>query len=182
MQIKRRKKRQKNKRGANRFTSNREIIKKRRLKAIEMRLAGKGFREIAEACGVSLGQAFTDIKNAFKDVDKELVEKADHLRMLELTRLDKLLEQLQEGHKLKERKIVIGKGTKKKAITIKDREIDTVNFVYAMLRLMDRRAAYIPGLNAPKEIKADVGEKLREQMDAANLSLMETLKQLAGEK
>ena len=73
-------------------------------------MAGKSFQKIADIVGISVGQIYKDYDNAFKRVNKELTEKADHLRTVELTRLDRLLEKIEEGYKLKKRKRIYGKG------------------------------------------------------------------------
>lgn len=62
-------------------------IQERRKKALDLRLAGATFREIAGALGVSLGTAHTDVATALADIPKE---EANELRKLEAARLDAL--------------------------------------------------------------------------------------------
>ena len=62
------------------------------------------------------------------------------------------------------------------------REICLTEFVMGYIRIMDRRARYIVGLDVPKEVKTDVGDNLREAMEVASTDLLTTLKTLAGSK
>lgn len=149
---------------------------------VELRVKGWSFHKIADEVGVTVAQVYKDIKNAFKKVDKELLEKADHLRTIELTRLDRLLEKLEEGYKLKIKEKVYGKGNKKFTIKVEERDITLTEFIYAYIRIMDRRARYISGLDAPKEVKADVGDNLKEAMETASVELLTQLNQMAEEK
>ena len=156
-------------------------IAERQLRVVELRLAGKSFQKIADIVGISVGQIYKDYDNAFKRVNKELTEKADHLRTVELTRLDRLLEKIEEGYKLKKRKRIYGKGKSRTTVTVKERDISLTEYVYAYVRIMDRRSKYIAGLDAPKQIEADVGDNLKEAMETARTDLLTTLKKLAGE-
>ncbi|MBC6762427.1 hypothetical protein CRD14_07265, partial [Corynebacterium sp. LK27] len=58
-------------------------IQERRKKALDLRLAGATFRDIAGALGVSLGTAHTDVATALADIPKE---EANELRKLEAAR------------------------------------------------------------------------------------------------
>lgn len=158
------------------------LIAKRQIKALEMRADGETYQTIADECGVSVKQAYTDVQKAINKVNKEQTEKVEQLRTLELARLDKLIRQLESGHKKKTVTVIVGKGKNKRAMKISQREIDTVSYVYAYIKLMDRRARYIMGLDVPREAKFDVGDNLKDQMETASAGLLDTLKQLAGEE
>jgi hypothetical protein len=139
------------------------------------------FQRIADSVGVSVPVVYKDIKDAFKKVDKELIEKADHLRTVELTRLDRLLEIVEEGYRLKKKMKTYGRGNKKMTVEIEGRDISLVEFIMSYIKIMDRRSRYIAGLDVPKELKADVGDNLKEMMEVASDSLITTLEQIAGE-
>jgi hypothetical protein len=156
-------------------------IEARQLRVVELRLEGVSFQRIAGIISTSVGQVYKDYENVFKKVNKELTEKADHLRTIELTRLDRLLEKLEKGYKLKIIEKEIGSGKSKKVVKIKGREIDLVSYAYAVMRIMDRRSKYIAGLDAPKEVRAEVGDNLKEAMETASADLLTTLKIVAGE-
>ena len=151
-------------------------------KEVELRIKGMSFQRIADLVGISVPVVYKDIKEAFKKVDKDLIEKADHLRTVELTRLDRLLEIVEEGYRLKKKKKTYGRGAKKTTIEIEGRDISLTEFIMAYIRIMDRRSRYIAGLDVPKEVKADVGDNFKEAMEAASTGLLKTLEQLAGEK
>lgn len=61
---------------------------KRRLRALDLRIAGKTIRQIATATDVSIAQAHADVTAALDEVRALEVGKAQELRALELERLD----------------------------------------------------------------------------------------------
>lgn len=71
-----------------------ERIKARQVEALELRKAGKGFREIAREIGVSLGQAYADVDAALAELEDLKREKAERVLELDLARIDGII----EGH------------------------------------------------------------------------------------
>lgn len=63
-------------------------IDARRVKALDLRLAGASYREIGVALGVSGATAFKDVDAIMREV---LTEPAERVRAMELARLDALL-------------------------------------------------------------------------------------------
>lgn len=61
-------------------------------KALDMRIAGHGFRAIATALGVSLGSAHAYVSKALAELREVTAEKAEELREIELQRLDHLIQ------------------------------------------------------------------------------------------
>jgi hypothetical protein len=59
----------------------------RRRDALNLRAAGADFRSIANALGISLGQAYADVQSAMLEVTKEA---AEEVLALDLQRLDQL--------------------------------------------------------------------------------------------
>ena len=160
-------------------------VKKARLqnRALQLRIEGKTYQEIANEIGYAKAtSAHRFVMEAIQAINEQMAEKVSELRTLELNRLDRLIQKLEKSHKLKEVIKEIGRGSKKTTIKVKEREVDTISFIYAYIRLMDRRAQYIAGLNAPKQFEADVGGKLKEQMEVASVELVDLLKQISGEK
>lgn len=106
----------------------------RQRQALELRLAGKQYVEIAEALGyANHSGAYRAVQTALK---KTLQEPADEVRKLELSRLDTLLSELWEKN---------------------DRPI----YVDRILRIMERRSKLL-GLDAPeKHDLTTAGEPIR---------------------
>lgn len=98
--------------------------------AVELRLAGKSYRQIAAAQGTSVGTAHNRVKAAMKAT---LQEPCDEVRQMELERVDRLFAKMYE--------IAVEKGSARHA------EI--------ALRVMERRAKLI-GLDAPERKEINV--------------------------
>ena len=71
-----------------------EQAAERRVRAIELRKAGLGYRQISEQLGVSVQQAWRDVQKALADLAKMEQDHAREYRQLELERLDALLSPL----------------------------------------------------------------------------------------
>jgi hypothetical protein len=108
--------------------SNEITLAKRRAKALELRLAGNSYRDIAKKTGVALSTSWEDINDGLLMLADQEQEKAKVLRQLELERLDALL----LGHW-------------SKAIT---GDYDASRVV---LRIADRRAKLL-GLDKPEQL------------------------------
>lgn len=156
-------------------------IEKRRQVSLQLRLKGMAYERIGEQTGVTVGQAYKDVKAQLDMVNESALEDAQRLRVMELTRLDRLLEKLEEAVKVKKKSKVIGRGSKQRIIIVEDQEIDVAGFVYAYIRIMDRRSRYIAGLDAPLKTESDIGERLKAAMETAGEDVVSVLKRLAGE-
>lgn len=71
-----------------------EQAAERRVRAIELRKAGLGYRQISEQLGVSVQQAWRDVQKALADLAEMEQDHAREYRQLELERLDALLSPL----------------------------------------------------------------------------------------
>lgn len=102
----------------------------KRLLAVRWRKIGKSYYWIAQQLGCVPSTAYTWCKQALEQINEKTSEEVKHLRVLELQRLDRMLEKLDPG-------IRVG---------------DTQS-VTAALKIMERRARYIglleqnPGTN-----------------------------------
>ncbi len=78
------------------------VIEERRGKALDLRRSGASLRRIAAQLGVSHEQIRLDIQGALSEAIKENVNNAEHLRTMELERLDDMLlrisKQVSDGH------------------------------------------------------------------------------------
>jgi hypothetical protein len=154
----------------------------RRIKSLELRLTGMSYDRIGKQTGVTIGQAYKDVKAMLDEVNEKALEDAQHLRVVELTRLDRLLEKLEGAFKKKKKLKVIGRGSKQTTVEIEEQDIDITNFIYAYIRIMDRRSKYIAGLDAPLKTESDIGDRLKAVMEIAGEDVVEVLKRLAGEQ
>lgn len=71
-----------------------EQAAERRVKSLELRKAGLGYRQIGEQLGVSEQQAWRDVKKALEGLAEMEQDAARELRQLEVERLDALLSPL----------------------------------------------------------------------------------------
>ena len=109
------------------------IMQIRRIKALDLRLAGASYRTIAAACDVSLRTAMTDVLAALKET---MAEPAAVVRQQELERLDRIM--------LRHYAASIATGD------IRHTEI--------VLKIMDRRARLL-GLDAPVRVALSLDDK-----------------------
>jgi transcriptional regulator with XRE-family HTH domain len=139
-------------------TADEDRIAARQAEAIRLRVRGKTIREIAQATGVSIGQAHTDVRAAMAATAKEAEENVQQERGLQLARLERALrviedvlletedESVSEGEDLAEHdeRIQSSRELKLKAL---DR----------LVKLEDQRAKLL-GLYAPE--KRDINAKV----------------------
>lgn len=118
----------------------REITATRRVKALQLRLAGSSYRQIALATKCSVAVAFRDVAKMLKEY---ATEPADSVRNAEVARLDRLMLACWQS-----------------ALKGNTKSIDTV------LQIMGRRAALL-GLDAPR--KVDITTWIRELAVAEGL-------------
>lgn len=112
-----------------------ERIGERRKIALELRQAGVTYRDIATMLSAkgfecSFTTAYNDVKAALDELLKQTLESAEHIRTMELKRLDAAMKALWPK---------IAKGN--------EAAIDR------MLRIQDRRARYL-GLDAPAKVES----------------------------
>ena len=117
---------------------------KRELEALELREAGLNFRQIGQRLGVSHTWAHKLVKAAMDRIALEVDERAEAVRQLELTRLDRM-------------QLVLWAKASSGSVAHVDR----------MLRIMERRARLL-GLDAPTKshINVDVATLTDEQLEA----------------
>ena len=70
------------------------VAVQKKAKALELRRAGYGFREIAAELDVSVGRAHQYVTEAFEDARTQVAAHTDELRAQELSRLDGLMQRL----------------------------------------------------------------------------------------
>jgi hypothetical protein len=97
----------------------------KRVRALELRIAGKRFTEIGKALGVGEARAYTFVKEELDRLNRQRTETASQLQRLECDRLDKMM-----------------------AAVWPQAEAGDVNAIAAAVKLMQRRARLL-GLDAP---------------------------------
>ena len=138
------------------------MLQERRREALRLRQEGKSYYRIGDELGVTQSIAFQDVNRQLKVIDESLSEETEKLRRLELTRLDRLLEGLYLPLKSKdyyERMAAMDKA----------------------IKIMDRRAKYIPGMDAPSQFQGGVDDGLKSVVESAGQEGLLMLKRLAGE-
>jgi hypothetical protein len=98
--------------------------------ALDLRARGKSYREIAAFTGVSVRQAFEDVKQGLADHRESYAETAADVRGLELARLDRLWRRAED--------------------LLESDDDDGAKAIGAALRIMERRARLL-GLDAQVE-------------------------------
>jgi transposase-like protein len=121
----------------------------RRALIFEYVKAGSSYRDIAHAFGVSHTQIWRDVRRVLDDLQQTTVQDATSYRLLELTRLDQLLQ-----------------GLWPEAI------LGNVPAVLAALRISERRARLL-GLDAPTRV--DIEPALRRLAAAEGLDIEQVL-------
>lgn len=132
-----------------RRSRNAEDLQMRRVRALELRVQGYGYREIGVELGVSAYCAHQDVKHELSNREGEAVEKA---RQVEEARLDLIL--LRAMH-------VVQDSTDKPELMLK--AVDRV------IRVINQRAILL-GLNVPTQVNVSVTE-----LSQADVELQELL-------
>lgn len=104
--------------------------REREEEALKWRLSGLTYRLIAAEMGISESGAYKAVIRALGRLNERILEQAEEVRRMELERLDKML-----------------RGLWPAALTGHQGAIDRV------IKIMDRRARYISGLNAPAQLE-----------------------------
>jgi len=139
-----------------------KLMERRRL-ALKLRQEGESYYRIGEACGTSTAIAWQDVDWMLTELNNKQAEEVEKLRRLELTRLDRLLEKLKlplESKDYYERMAALDKA----------------------LKIMDRRAKYIPGMDAPARVEGGVDDGVKNLIEQATGEVNLILKRLAGEE
>lgn len=100
----------------------------RQAEALKMRRAGLSYRDIADQLNVSIGRAHGLVSEAITQLIEAVQETADHVRAIELERIDRMIMGLHSSA-----------------------TSGNPAAVAAMLKCMERRAKYL-GLDAPTKI------------------------------
>lgn len=124
--------------------------------ALDLRITGKSYREIAAELGCSVSKAYDDVSAALAKLEAESAEKAAEVRRIELDRIDVML-----------------KGIWPEAEAGDARKIETA------LKLMERRAKLL-GIDAPtkQEVSGPDGGAI--PIEDARAMLADRLAALAG--
>lgn len=104
--------------------------REREIRALDLRISGMNYRNIAQQLDISESGAYKAVIRALKRLNEQIMERADEVRRMELDRLDKML-----------------RGLWPAALKGNQGAVDRV------VKIMDRRARYIPGLNTPDQIE-----------------------------
>jgi len=123
------------------------VTQARRVQALDLRLAGASYRQIAFALGVGVKTAWQDVNRALQEY---LTEPVEQIRAAEIARLDRLLMAYWQ-----------------KALGGDE------SAAYLFLAIMDRRARLL-GLDAPKRI--DVTGWVRELAESEGWDVAQTVR------
>ena len=115
--------------GAGRLSPRAIAVAEKRAQALRLRARGETFRRIAETLGVTTGRAHQLVDEAMRET---VQEPAEHLRQIELARLDMMMPAVME----KARR-------------------GRLRSVYTILRIMERRARLL-GLDASPDHDAEM--------------------------
>jgi hypothetical protein len=131
----------------------------RRAKALELRRAGVGYRQIAAALDTSVGTAWADVQAELADLKSLASEAAEDLRELERLRLDRLLLAAMS--------------------LVEDKTVHPnlrVKAILAAVRVGERRAR-LEGLDAPTRLEHGGGVEVNRShsVDLGNLTTEELL-------
>ena len=106
-------------------------VRENKLRAIELRKCGLNYREIGQAMGVTAVVAWKWVRSVLDETAKKCDEGAEHLRQIELERMDELWSNIWPAAKQGD-----------------------LDYIKACMRIMERRAQLL-GLDAPKKLEVD---------------------------
>lgn len=112
------------------------------IQCYELRLAGKTYRQVAEATGLSVGTVHTRISAHLAQRVQPL---ADELRAVEVDRLDRYLAKLET-----------------------ELDADPIRAIPVAVKVSERRARLL-GIDAPQQVEALVTQVTQEDMEFAEL-------------
>jgi len=139
------------------------MLQQRARQCLKLRQEGMSYYRIGEMLDINPASAFADVNKQLKYIDENLSEETEKLRRMELTRLDRLLEGL-------------GPALKSKDYYERGMAMDKA------IKIMDRRAKYIPGMDAPSQVMAGLDDGLKTVVEQAGQEVLLMLKRLAGEE
>lgn len=125
-------------------------VEQLRMKALDLRGEGKSYRKVADALGISVAYAHELVIAGLDELMVQSTESAEQVKVLELQRLDDLLDRLLMKMALQRREMVTANGQK---VQVPNPDENTVA---AILKVMERRAKML-GLDAPTEISGAGG-------------------------
>lgn len=124
-----------------------------RLRALQLREGGAKYRQIAATMGISTTYAYQLVREGLATLHDEVMETAEQVKTIELSRLDELWYKL--SRKL-ERQVTTLRGTDGKTIEVPNPDEKTVA---AMVAIMKRRAEML-GTDAPQKFAGDADNPL----------------------
>ena len=138
-------------------------VKERRLEALKLRMRGWNFPDIGAQLGVSAVAAWKYVDQELKYVDEKIRDKAERLKVLEILRLDRMVELLDGALKSSD-------------------YYERFSAIDRVLKIMDRRARYIPGMDVALTGKIGLEEGMEGLLKSAGSEVLLMLKRLAGEE
>lgn len=155
------------------------VTRERENRAVALLAGGKTFTEIAEIVGYAdRGSAYNA---TFRAIRRETVDNVDEVRDLELSRIDRMVEaswpmataSITEFDK---------SGEKISPLLLSARMDNQLKAQATILKLMERRARYLPGIETPIELKIEDLREVRAEaetlvgkfMDKPALSVVKT--------
>ena len=120
-------------------------VEANKMKALDLRGEGKSYAKIADALGISKTRAHELVLEGLDELMVQSAESAEQVRILELGRLDDMLDRMLVKLSLQRREMATKDGQK---VFVPDPQERTVEGV---LKIMERRAKLL-GLDAPLEI------------------------------
>lgn len=146
-------------------------VEQKRLRALDLRGEGKSYRKIADAMGIDVSYAHELVIAGLDDLLVQSTESAEQVKVLELARLDDLLDKLLIKMSLQRREMATKEGQK---VSVPDPNEATVGMI---LKVMERRAKML-GLDAPTEIVGAGGGAIQVTNVAASEDFMNRVEKL----
>jgi len=149
----------------------------RQQKALDYRVTGMTYQQIADALGVTRPTAWKYVAAALDEVAKETFAKAAQLRELELARLDHL--QREAERILRSKHVYVTQGGK----IVYDGEerlnddAPTMQAINTVLRIMERRAKLL-GLDQPTKIEQSGSLEVTTAYDLSKITDPDKVRQL----
>ncbi len=148
-------------------------VEQQRLKALDLRGEGKSYRKIADAMGIDVARAHQLVIEGLDELMTQSAESAEQVRVLEIARLDDLLDRTLIKLSLQRREMVTKDG---QTVFVPDPNEKTIE---AVLKIMERRARFL-GLDAPQEIVGAGGGAIQVTNVAASEEFMNNIEKLLG--
>lgn len=127
-------------------------------KAVELRIAGMSYREMAREMGYTVGGAYRAFERGLKKMEKHSLSKANLLRRLELERLDAAL----------------------KAIWSRVEQGDLAA-IDRLLKIMQQREHYVPSLSEPLRVVMETNGEIKNIEEMTDEELKRQALQVIGD-